>query len=309
MLTRKRIVLPKIETAYGEDSSPDGASRVYTTTDLTATPYQGDTAQRERLKPSFGAYAEVNVGPNSQLQFSVPLSGSGTVGTPPTFGPLLRACGLSETVEEGVSVTYQPVTDDPESCSIYYNMDGVLQKMLGCRGTVVLNANGGSFPTLQFTMTALYARPITQAAPTLSAIDQADEIPVNQQNTVGNVHGHEACMSSMTLTEGNTVEYFNRVNCERIDITDRETTGAVTIDAVRPDVKDYFEAIESHQGVVLAPVSMTHGKTAGNIIEVAGPKVQLSNLSPGDDRGRMQYELSTRYLADDADDEFTLTFK
>ncbi|MES1927541.1 hypothetical protein [Salinisphaera sp. T31B1] len=309
MLTRKRIVLPKIETTYGEDASPDGASRVITTSDFSWTPYQGDTQTRDRLTDTFGARAEVNVGPNTSLQFSVPLAGSGEAGTPPVFGPLLRACGMSETIADGESVTYQPVTDATESVTLYYNMDGVLQAMVGTRGTFVLNANGGAFPTLQFTLTSFYKRPVTQAAPTLSDIEQADEIPVNKQNTVGSVHGHAACMSGMTVTQGNSVNYFNRINCESIEITDRETTGSVTIDAVRPDVQDYFAAMESHEGVILAPVSMTHGKTAGNIVEVSGSKVQLSGLSMGDDNGRAQYEMTTRYIRDQGDDEFTLVFK
>lgn len=304
----KRIVLPKIEETYGEDSSPTGASRVITTSDFTWTPYQGDTATRERSTDNFGARAEINVGPNASLQFSVPLAGSGTVGTAPVFGPLLRACGMTETTDTS-SVIYQPATDNPESVSIYYFMDGIKQALLGARGTVTVSADAGGLPTLQFTMTGLYNKPTSATPSSLGSVTQADEIPVNKQNSVGSVHGFEACLSGMSLDLGNTVNYFNRVNCESVDITGRSVTGSVTIDAVRPDVQDYFTAMESHNGVTLAPVTMTHGQTAGNIVEIAGQYVQLSSLSMGDDNGRAQFQMDTLYLYDQGDDELTLTFK
>lgn len=309
MLTRKQIVLPKIENTYGVDPSPAGSDVVHTTSDLTWTPYQGETQTRDRIRDTFGAHAEVNVGPNASLQFQVPLAGSGTAGTQPSFGPLLRACGLTETVEAGVGVTYQPATDNPESLALYYFLDGVRQVMLGARGTVTINMNGGEFPTLDFTFTALYKKPAAQTAPATTISDQADEIPVNTQNTTGDVHGFAACMAGMSLDVGNTVNYRNLVNCESIRISDRQCTGQATVDA--PDIasKDYFAAVESHSGVTLAPISVVHGATAGNIVELAGPAVQLANMSVQDSDGIAQYQLDTRFLPDTGDDEFTLVFK
>lgn len=307
MLTRKQIVLPKIETAYGTDPTPDGSSVVRTTSDLTWTPYQGETQTRDRLRDHFGATAEVNVGPNASLQFSVPLAGSGAAGTAPSFGPLLRACGLSETV--GVDVVYQPVTADPESVALYYFLDGVKQVMLGARGTVVINMNAGEFPTLEFTFTSMYNRPTGVAAPATTLSNQADEIPVNKQNTVGSVFGFAACMAGMSLDMGNSVTYRNQINCEHIDLTGREATGSTTIDAPDIATKDYFKELESHSGLNTGIISVTHGATAGNIVELNAPKAQLSSMSIGDSDGIVQYEFDTRFLPDTGDDEFTLTFK
>ena len=307
--TNKRIVLAKIESEYAADSGPAGANRIITSGDPSWTPYQGDTATRDRADITFGARAEVNVGPNSQLEITVPLAGSGQAGTAPVFGPLMRACGMSETINDGTSVAYQPVTDDIESVSIYYVMDGIKQVMRGARGTATLTIDSGGFPTIQFTMTSLYDKPITGNAGDLVEITQADEIPVNRHNSVASVHGHQACMSAFSIDLGNSVSYFNRINCENVDITDRETTGSLTIDGVRPDAVDYFKAVESHEEVALKPVTLTHGKTAGNIVEIAGPRVQLSSMSMSDDEGRAQFEFDTRFIKDQGDDELVITFK
>lgn len=309
MRTPKQVILTKIETTYGVDATPTSADAVHTTSDITWGAYEGETQTRDRLKDTFGAEAEVNVGPSSSLQVSVPLSGSGTPGTPPAIGPLLRACGMSETVAAGASVTYAPITDDPESLTLYYFLDGQWQPLLGARGTCKINMDAGQFPTIDFTLTSLYKKPSTKMMPTAAVIHQADEIPVNKQNTVGSVHGYNACMSSMSLDVGNQAAYRNLINCERVRISGRETTGQVTIDA--PDIadKDYFLALESHNTVTTGAVSATHGKTAGNIVELSGEQVQLSGLSPQDAEGIMQYQIEARYLGNTGDDEFKLVFK
>lgn len=309
MLTRKQIVLAKIETTYGTDPTPDGSSVVRTTSDLTWVPYAGATQTRDRLHDTFGADAEVNVGPNASLQFPVPLAGSGAAGTAPSFGPLLRACGMSETLNAGIDVTYQPVSEGMESVALYYFMDGVRQVMLGARGTVVLNMNAGEFPTAQFTFTSLYNRPTAQPSPATTLGNQADEIPVNKQNTTGSVHGFAACMAGMSLDVGNTVTYRNQINCQSIALTERAATGQTTIDAPDMASKDYFAALESHAGITTGAIAVTHGATAGNIVEVSGPEAQLSNMSIGDSDGIAQYQFGTRYLRDTGDDEFTLVFK
>ena len=43
-----------------------------------------------------------------EVTFEVEMAGSGTAGTAPAFGPLLKACGNSETIVTDTSVTYAP---------------------------------------------------------------------------------------------------------------------------------------------------------------------------------------------------------
>jgi hypothetical protein len=80
----------------------------------------------------------------------VELAGSGTAGTAPAYGSILKACGFSETIVASTSVTYAPVSSSFSSVTIYYNVDGVRHKLTGCRGTFTLNGTVGDIPYIEF---------------------------------------------------------------------------------------------------------------------------------------------------------------
>ncbi|XKE45753.1 hypothetical protein LG302_01010 [Halomonas organivorans] len=313
MLTRKQLALVKLETTYGTDASPDGSDRIYVA-ELDVSHYEGDRQTRQRIRDQLGAEAEVNVGPFVTASLTVPLAGSGAKGTPPVFGALLRACGLSETIDTATAgdekVIYQPVSESFESVTIYYLQDGQQQKITGARGTVSLNAQRGQFPTLRFNMTGLYNKPTAASAVTTSALTQADEIPVNDQNTpTFDVHGTSAIGASLSLDLGNEVIYRNMIGAEAVRITDRAASGQLEIEAPDIATKDYFAAVESHQNVTTGALAFEHGTTGGNIVAIAAPKMQLSNISAQDSDGIVHYQMDTRYLPDAGDDELTITFK
>lgn len=313
MKTRKKALLVAPETEYGAGADLVDAV-LLVVSELDSSPYEGSRIERTRMREQFGADAEINAGPNVQVTTTVPLAGSGAAGTPPNFGMLLRACGLAETIDNTVDsekVEYRPATDDHESFCVWFVEDGQLQKVPGVRGTLEANFPAGEFPTAAYTLTGLYQRPEVHAGPlsqTLSDIE--DEIPVNKQNTgTFSVHGHQGCGQSLTLTLGNEVTYRNLIGCESVMITNRVVTGQVEIEAPDLATKNYFTAIESHETVTAAAIAFEHGKTAGNIITLSAPKVQLSTLSRTDSDGIVHYQMDTRYLPDEGDDEFVLTFK
>lgn len=308
MLMRKQLALVKMSGADGSTPDPTGAQLIHAS-GFDASPYQGDTQQRNRFREHMGAYADVNVGPYSTIQITVPLAGSGTAGTAPVFDALLRACGNAVTETAGSSVVYSPVSSDHESCDIFYMLDGQQHLVSFAKGTAVLNMNAGEFPTVQFTMTGFYNHPTNPSQPALDAIEQADEVPVNKSNTTMDVHGYAACGQSLSLDVGNTTVYKNLINCERVRLTDRVSVGQVQIEAPDLATKDYFSAVESHEGFTAQPINASHGKTAGNIVELAAPKTQLSTISVQDSDGVAHYQMDVRYLPDTGDDEYALTFK
>src|SRR5690606_17914639 len=114
MKTRKKALLVALETQYGQPAALADAA-LMVVSELDSSPYEGDRVTRARLRQTFGAQAEANAAPYTTVTATVPLAGSGAAGTAPSFGLLLRACGMSETINEGAAVVYQPVTDDHES--------------------------------------------------------------------------------------------------------------------------------------------------------------------------------------------------
>lgn len=310
MKTRKKLLLAAPESEYGDGA--DLASAVLLVcSELDSNPYEGDRVERERLRNHFGAQVEANAAPHATITATVPLAGSGTAGTAPNFGLLLRACGLSETVDSGESVSYQPATDNTESVCLWFVEDGQLQKLPGVRGTVEFTLTVRDYPTMAFTFTGLYKRPEEHTDSISQTVsDVVDEVLVNKQNSPKfTVHGHQGCGQSLSFQLGNEVIYRNLIGCENVRITDRSVTGQVEVEAPDITTKDYFAALESHEEVTLAPIVMEHGKTAGNIVHIEGPKVQLSSLSRNDADGIVHYQMDTRWIADQGDDEIVITFK
>jgi len=315
MLTRKKALCAAVETTYGEGPAIETGTMMLVT-DLSRTPYQGNTVERTRMRDNLGGYAQINTGPNTQVQVTVPLSGSGVAPTetevvPPAIGILLRACGMAELQDlEAGEVVYTPVSTDGDSLTLFYLNDGQLQTVTGCRGTVTMSTTTEGLPTLQFTFTGLYQRPSAIAPVTLTPENQADEIPVNYQNTTKlTFHGYEMRGESFSFDIGNTVTYRNLVNYEGVHITDRAAVGQVNFEAPRVDEFDVFELTESHQAVATGALEFEHGTVAGNIVGFRTTKSQLTGISEQDNDGYVHYQTDARHLPTAGDDEFEIYFK
>mgnify|MGYP000866169387 FL=1 len=96
LLSRKRLLLTKIESSYGSDSSPGGTDAVLVR-NLEITPIEADTVSRELIRPYLGNSQQILSQARVLITFEVELAGSGTSGTASRVDSLLRACGLAAT--------------------------------------------------------------------------------------------------------------------------------------------------------------------------------------------------------------------
>lgn len=303
---RRRLAVVAIEDVYGVAPDPTTATILEVVMLDAGNPYAGNTVERERMRYGFGNFAQINTGPNVERQIRVPFSGSGTAGEPPAYSPLLRACALAETIDATLgteSVTYQPVSQGMDSLTIWWYEDGQVQEITGARGTYEIGADAQGLPYWQFNLTGLYKRP--EVAPTVQGEEStiAGEVPINEQNTEFSIFSFAAPMQAFSHNAGNQVEYRNLVNYEGVHITDRRVTGNVTIEAPEQADLDVFAKVESHQGITLEAVTLTHGKTPGNIIKIEGLQVQASNITPSDNQGIMHYGMELRYLPTGSNDD------
>jgi hypothetical protein len=313
LLERKKAVVVCLETEYGVAPAIETGSLMLAT-ELSITPYQGNTVERTRIRPEFGGYAQINTGPNTQVQITVPWSGSGeapVIGTSvvaPAWGVLARACQMQEVEDlDAGEVTYTRVSEEGDSVTIYYLHDGQQQCVKGVRGTLTGTANTGALPTLAFTMTGLYERPTTVSPITLTVENQADEIPVNFQNTTEfTLLGHEAIGQNFSFDLANTVTFRDLINYQGVHITDSAPTGQASFQMPRLVDFDIFEKTESHQVVTTGAVAFSHGTVPGNIVGARGPKVQMAGMTTQDSDGITHVQSDLRWLAVDGDDELVL---
>jgi hypothetical protein len=308
LLLRKRLILIETEATYGTDPTPDGADAVLVR-DLNITPLQSDVVSRDLVRPYLGASEQLLANTRVECTFSVELAGSGTAGTAPAYGKALKACGLSETVVSTTSVTYAPVSASFSSVTIYYNIDGVLHKVTGARGTFTLNGAVGAIPTIDFTFTGIYNTPTDTAAPTPTYANQATPVIFKAGNTTDfQLLSYAGCLQSVSFDIGNTLVYRELVGCAKQTLlTDRRSTGSVTLEAVTMATKNYFTAALTDAS--LGNLLFQHGQTPGNIVDFASTKIDIGDVSYGDQDGIAMLTIPYTAVPSTAgNDEFSIVY-
>jgi hypothetical protein len=97
LLTRKRAILAKIESTYGQDPTPTAQLDAVLMSNLTVTPMETTLAQRNNIKAYMGNNPSVLAAIYASVGFDVEVAGSGTAGVAPAYDELFRACGLAAT--------------------------------------------------------------------------------------------------------------------------------------------------------------------------------------------------------------------
>lgn len=303
---RKSAILAKIETVYGTDSVPTGAANAILVENLSVTPLKQDLVERKGIQAYFGNRQSIEAGAAVEVGFDVEIAGSGAAGTAPAYAPLLRMCGMAETIVAVTSAAYNPISAAFEAGTIYFHADGILHKALGCRGSVSLKLNAKVIPVYSFKFTGLYS-PVTDVAlpaQTLTAFQTP--LTVNNTNTTGfAIHGYAGVLSDFTADLGNTVVHRQVVGSESVLITDRNVTGKLTIEAVLVATKDFFGIAKA---CTLAALTITHGTVAGNKVKIDAAKVQLMNPSYSEQDGVKMLNLDLKFVPGaTGNDDITIT--
>lgn len=307
-----KMILAKTQPTVDVDPTATG-SEACVTEDLDWTYYAGNDITRNRDRSYFGADSKVKVVPHAEFGFNVELSQVASAGDAPAFGPLLRACGFSETIDVGVDVEYAPVSTGFEMVAVYFiDDDEQEQKSLNCRGTFSIQMNAETLPMIQFSgFMGTYNRPVAASAYTIDTSAWEDAVPVSKSNTVTlTVDGYAGCINGFTLDINNTVNIHDEPNCAGTSISAREVTGQIVIKAPTLATKDFFAIIESHSGSVnTVAIAVEHGDGTRPNLKIDLDQVQLNDIQRTDVRGELYYTIPFTALPTDAgNDEILLTF-
>jgi len=284
VLTRRRLILAKIESTYGTDSSPTGASNAILVRNLEIQPLVAETVNRDLIRPYMGQADQLLAQTRVEVTFEVELAGSGTAGTAPAYGPVLRSCGVGQTIVASTSVTYAPISTSFESCTIHYHQDGIRHKLTGCRGTFEITGEVGQVPVIAFTMTGIYNAPTDETLPTPTYALQATPLIFKETNTTNfTAFSFAGCLQSYNFSIANDVIYRELVGCTKeIMITNRAPSGTIVIEAPTITAKDYFTIAT---GTSTGSITFQHGTTAGNRCTMTTAQSDLGNLTYSDQDG------------------------
>lgn len=308
LLTRKRVILAKIETTYGVDPTPTGAANAILVRNLNVTPQSTQLVGRDVIRPYLGNYEQLMASTHVELDFEVEAAGSGAAGSVPGYGALLRACGMSETVTASTKVEYKPVSSGFESVTVYFNVDGVLHKITGARGTVELAITTAQIPVFKFKFVGIYNAPTDTALPTVSYSNFQTPLVANTTNTPSfSFFGVSPILQDLSFQLGNQVDYRTMIGSQYVQLTDRKAAGQVTFQADTIATKDWFTTALGNN---LGALSITHGTVAGNKVMLASSTVDLLQPSYTDSNGVQMIQCGYVMTPTSAgNDEFTLTIQ
>lgn len=313
---RNAAILAKIETTYGTDAAPAGATDALLVSNMSIEQYNANNVSRDLIRPYFGSSEQLAGAANVAVSFDVELTGSGTAGTAPAWGKILQACGMTETVAAGVSVDYLPNTAGvgTKSLTIYYHLDGVLHKLLGARGTVSGKMGVGERPLMSFKFTGLDGGVSATANPGVTLTAWKTPLVITDPNsgdlTLGCTYSAGALVAGTAFPSlglewdlGNTVAHIPLLGGESVDITQREAKGKIVLDLTAAQHVTKITEVAANTTVGLGIV---HGTTAGNKVLLFAPKAQLINPSYEDREGRALVAFDCMFTPNSGNDELRI---
>jgi len=304
---RQMVLLAKIETSYGTDPTLTGAANAILAKNVSIRPMEGSDVSRDLVQPNFGNQPSIPAGLHVVIEFDTELAGSGTAGTAPAWGPLMRGCGYAEVVSAGVSTVYSPVTSSIESLYMKFWMGATLHAIKGARGTAKITADAQGIPIVRWTYTGLWVAPSEAAAasPTLTGFRKP--AIVNKANTpTFTVNAVALVMRNFSLDLGNQVEPRLLVGSEAVLITDHREQIDFTCEAVPVSTLDPYGLANAQTTVA---VNLVHGVTAGNIVTIAAPYAEFRRPTGyQQNQGIAEWPLSMLCLPSAGNDQVSITF-
>lgn len=301
----EKIVLAKTEASYGTDAVPTGAANGVLLKDLRIMPMEGADVERDLDRAYFGNDGTLPAELHSKISFKVELAPSGAAGTAPAWGPILRGCGVAETIVASTSVTYNPITRDPEALTIYFWVGDTLHKLKGSRGNAKFALRAQGVPEIEFEFNALWSTPAEAARdlPVLTAYKKP--LIANNANTSFTLGGVVMVLRQATLDLANQLENRFLIGSESVEVTGKAERFEATVEAVALTTLHPYALAESQSTLA---VMLQHGTQTGARATLDIPAAQMQRPSGLEaNQGIAEWNLSMAPLPVSGNDQWTLT--
>lgn len=314
---RDCAILAKIETTYGVDSVPTGGANAMLVSNQSVNPLQANNVDRALVRPFLGGSEQIVGTRYKEVSFDVEAVGSGTAGTPPAWGPLLRACAMAETIVAVTRVDYLPITNAQESVSLYYFDSGVRHVLLGARGTYTLMMKSGELPKFSFRFQGLDGGDTAVANPavTLSAfltpeaVIDANSGDVTFGATCSPTGAPALTAGTVYPSTGVEIDIANGVNFtpllggETVDITDRQATAKLMLDLTAAQEVSFMATVKA---ATAQSLGLSHGTVVGRKLLVFMAGTQMINPSKGEINGKRMIGYDLRVNPSAGNDELRI---
>lgn len=302
---KKMLLLAAVQTDVGTAVVPTAAINALMVRGFTPEPLVADQVERNLIRPYKGNSGKLVAGEHRKFGFEIELAGSGSLGAAPAWGPVLMACGFAETITTAEKVEYMPVSEGEPVLTMYGYVDGTLFQMHDAKGTVSFDLTPKGIPVMKFNFLGTYVPPSEVAMP--AGVDYSafmQPLVVGKRNTPTlEIFGHAGCTSAFTVDWANELAWREMINCAGARSPDRKPSGSITMEFPKVSDKDWTEIIRQGQS---GPLSIVHGVTPGNIVELQMPNIQPGPYTLQDDAGVAMMQMPFGINPSQGDDELTI---
>jgi hypothetical protein len=284
------VLLAKTETTYNTDSVPTAGSNAILIRNVDMRSEGLRMNDRAAVRAGLGKLQEIYGGSLKRITFECEVKGSGAAGTAPEIAPLLRACGLGETLVVSTSATYNPSDSAHESCTIYWYEGGRNRHILtGCRGTFSIRVEAGGLILMSFEFVGHYATPTDQAQPAPTYNSTTPRAAVGMAIAINGVTAIIAKSLDWNLT--NTIAMPGSISAAdgygELIITERDIRGSIVVESELNATINIDQLLTA--GTKFATTSGSLG-SAGNIVTITSPAASayVTDTEPGEADGLRQ---------------------
>ena len=310
-LERRMILGSKVETTEGTANAPLAADCNLLVEDVKFEP-DIDQTERQPVSSSLSPYPSIAGMRKARITFKVELKGSGTAGTAPAIGKLIKACGFSETTVAVTSVTYNPLSVGIDSLTIdVYSVPAsgnqIRERLVGARGTFKIAAKSGQQVYLEFTFQGAYVATADAAGLTPSGLETT--LPPAFLSTSFTMHTYAHKVSSFNIDLGNSLAPRQDITLASgllsYLITNRKPTFSFDPEKELVATHDYYgKMLSNNEGAL----SVAIGSTGGNICTITAPKAQYTKVMPNGRDGLGIFAVDGRFNRSSSNDELVLAF-
>lgn len=303
---RDKLIAAKIEATEGTDAAPAGAD-VIECKNVSFSPMEGQDIDRDLERAFFaGGGGTIPADLHAKIGFEVELAGSGTAGTAPNWGRLLRGCAMAETIAAGTSVTYNDITNGQESLTFHFFVGATKYALVGTRGNAKFDIAASAIPKITFEFTGMIAAPVEDSRPTPDYSGWIKPMAASTVNTpTFEIDTTGLVMRSFSVDLGNDVQPRFLVGSEAALITGKEPKIECQVEAVPVSNFDPYDLARTAAQV---DVTFVHGTAAGNIVTLNAPAAQMQR--PGaltENQGITEWPLTLAPQPTTGNDHLTLT--
>jgi len=311
-LFKKTIIAARTETTQNTAASIVAGDYFYAE-DVNIEPVI-ELNPRNYAKGTLGTRSTVPGTFGLKVQFKTEMKGAASAGTPyAPIGSILQACGMTEVVVGGASVTYSPTSSPAAShfsagkaMTIHANYDGLRFQVVGVVGKYKFSIEAGKIVMLEFDGMGVYATPSDVVFPTQT---YSTVVPVKATSGSFSFDSYSAIIQKWEFDSGISIaprpDVSSSFGILGYMITDRKPVGMMNPEH---ELQATFNWSSRLQAGTYGPISYTLGSSAGNIITFTANRAQVTGYKFADRAGVRTRDTTLEFHETSGDDEISIVF-